>query len=93
MITFAKCAVTKNGTPYATLKAAQEAELAELLVDAGMVHDSALGVAQLIVENADPVIDILTTNTKSRPRARKLNGGTKPRKTKASVPPAAQAPL
>lgn len=42
-------------------------------------------VASLIMDLADQVADILTMNTKSRPKARKANGGTKKRSAQARV--------
>lgn len=45
-------------------------------------------VARFIIENADKIIDILTTTATSKPKARKINGGTKVRKPKPTATPA-----
>lgn len=61
---------------FATLTEAQAHEL-------GILSASSKDVAQFItfmVQNPEKVIDILSTTTSSRPKARKANGGTKKRK-------------
>ncbi len=77
------------GNTFATLEEAQCAELCELLKGVGNVNDEAVElVAKKLVENPVKVVDILTTTATSKPRARKVNGGTKKRtpKTPAETP-------
>lgn len=63
---------------FATLAAAQAEELAR-------VFDCPNGpdIARKIIDHATEVRDILTTTPDSRPKARRIHGGTKPRKAKA----------
>lgn len=77
---------------FATLEEAQRAELVALIdldgdpgmLDAAKAESGESGVAELIVneliKQRDKVIDILSTTATSKPRARRINGGTKKRK-------------
>jgi hypothetical protein len=49
--------------------------LAELLAE-----NPRSDVAAMVLEQAESIIDILTTTPNSKPSARKINGGRKPRK-------------
>lgn len=89
-ISFRRCYCVGNET-YANLQAAQRAALTDLL-KTGEGTVNALGTGQVvdaIMANAAKVVDILTTTDQSRPAARKVNGGRKPRKKVV----AAQIPL
>lgn len=91
MIEFTKAYKTQDGQTFGDLKEAQAHELEELLApfhkEEGM---STTDIAGWIVDNSDKVIDILTTNESSRPKARKINGGTKKRKPQPQVDPQAE---
>lgn len=81
---------------FATIEEAQAQELNNLF-DAnkgGMVDDDSLKSAQarfvkVITQNADSIINILSTSASSRPKARIANGR-KPRKLKATAQPEPQ---
>lgn len=76
------CKAFKVGeSTYPTIEAAQEAAIEEL----GFTGD----VAENIVAQGAKIADILTTTPTSKPKARKVNGGTKTRKAKEAVAPAA----
>lgn len=87
-IQFTKAYVAAGNT-YATLKEAQIAEITALVdslregAKASGLDISMEEIANVIVENAEKVVDVLTTTEKSRPTARRVNGGRKPRKAKA----------
>lgn len=83
MIEFKRCPII-NGVAYASLEEAQVGALAPLFALAPDISWSADGVevAEAILRNRDTIIDILTTDTSSRPKARKINGGIKKRKPK-----------
>lgn len=82
MIEFRKCPVI-DGVAYATLEDAQKEGLLRLLAgDEANRSPELERIAHKLVTEADKVIDILTTDTSSRPKARKVNGGTKKRKPK-----------
>lgn len=74
MITYQKCFVA-NGKSFPTLEEAQREEIQ-------MIPTTSV-VAEFILANKDKILDILTTTEASRPRARKVNGGTKTRKKTA----------
>jgi hypothetical protein len=88
-IEFARSYKASDGKCYGTIREAQHAELEELLypsADRGGDLDYQK-VVTLILDKKDQVLDILTTTDASRPKARKVNGGSKPRK-KAPASPA-----
>lgn len=78
-----------NGCIYPTLEEAQRAEISSILSGDETLSDIARQTyahcAAVIVANQEKVIDILTTSESSRPKARKVNGGTKPRKARATT--------
>lgn len=84
MIQFKKVPVTSDGIGHPTLEQAQRHELATLL------NIEATAIVDAIIQNADKVVDILTTSESSRAKARRVNGGTKPRKAKATAQPEPQ---
>lgn len=80
---------------FPTIEAAQEYKLVELLEAHSMPGDDKgkegpRWWAQIIVNQSAKVIDILTTDENSRPSARKINGGRKPRKAQPQVDPNAE---
>lgn len=70
-----------SGEACATLEQAKLMELA-LLFEKAKPADGPIPefIAAVIMDNADAIIDILTTTATSKPRARKLHGGKKNRK-------------
>ena len=85
MITRTNAFVTSDNETHATLEQAQAREL-ELLAEASNLDATGLAREQFCdwaVANADKVVDILTTKANSKPRARKINGGTKKRNNAA----------
>lgn len=72
-----------DGTPYATLEEAQLAALRRYFPpDVTWTRDT---IAGAILDNSHGIIDILTTTTRSRPKARKTNGGKKTRRASVTV--------
>lgn len=61
--------------------------LAELAPECGTAQ-----VARQLVDHQERVLDILTTTPESRPKARAIHGGRKPRKQKATAPAPASQP-
>lgn len=76
---------TQDGTTHPDLASAQRHELTALLgqrVPGAMPPQDEKEYAAMIVANAAKVVDILSTTPTSKPRARRINGGTKKRKEK-----------
>jgi len=83
MIQFAKLPVTSDGRSWSTLADAQFEELKILLeFPDGKPVDSAAAVLLKVVTSAHAVVDVLTMKTSSKPSARAIHGGRKPRKAK-----------
>jgi hypothetical protein len=87
MIRFTRSFQTTDGMMHATLEDAQRHELGLLIMkcEPGLsqntpVGDAVFQVRNTILDNKDVVVDILTTTSKSKPKARTINGGTKKRK-------------
>jgi len=79
---------TSTGKACSTLEEAQIEEITTILTGLGGRERSAEGagnIATLIVEEKERILDILTTTTSSKPRARKINGGRKTRKPNAAT--------
>ena len=82
--------ITKKTTPlyyvgeqsFATLAEAQKCELATLAPTDGTRES----LPDWLISNASAIVDILTTTATSKPKARKIHGGTKVRKAKTSTP-------
>lgn len=74
MIEFTKSFKTEDNKIFATI---EEAQIHELEVALSLDSD----IVKQIVDNKDAVMDILTTTKNSKPKARKINGGNKKRKT------------
>lgn len=69
---------------FTDLNDAQAAELRGLFKGENLIEPPiAAEVAGFILSNAPKIMDVLTTTSDSRPKARKIHGGTKPRKAKA----------
>lgn len=73
MIEFTKSYKTVDGEVFPTVEAAQKHAI-------GVTLNVNSEIAETIVKNKDKVVDILTTTANSKPKARKLHGGTKNRK-------------
>jgi hypothetical protein len=86
MIEFTKSYKTSTGEVFATITEAQQCEIGITLKLSADDY-----VVAAIIANADKIVDILTTTPTSKPRARKANGGRKPRKpatpAEATTPP------
>lgn len=94
MIEFTKAFKTSDGDTHASLDAAKRHELAQIFLGQQLPEDdeakkNADEAASIVLEHCEAVVDILTTNASSKPKARKVNGGTKTRKPKPAAPPAA----
>lgn len=53
--------------------------------DNGMLVTTCEGISKWIHANREKLIDVLTTTETSKPKARRINGGTKKRKSTAST--------
>lgn len=86
MITKVNAYQSSDGTAHSSLEEAQKAEIKALFKreeranTSEWLEPSLEYIADLLVENAGQVVDILTTTPTSKPKARKVNGGTKRRK-------------
>lgn len=78
MIKIISKAYQVGNVTYTDLAEAQAAELQELV-------PSVPDFGKLVLQNKPAILDILTTNAKSRPAARSQNGGTKTRKSKTTT--------
>lgn len=82
MITKIGAFKTSNDKTFDTIEAAQQEELAIILTHGdGDPSEVTRGLCEKLVTAADKVVDILTTTIRSKPRARKVNGGTRKRRT------------
>lgn len=80
MITIISKAFQVGDHAYVNIVDAQKAEIISLHDNSNVeTPQDAETLAHWIVSHKDELLDILTTTTKSRPRARKVNGGTKKR--------------
>lgn len=79
MIQKKPCYTTDDGKVFASLEEAQRHEIIVLL----KVDENLHPMIDEIMANAPKIIDILTTTATSKPKARKVNGGRKPRTPKA----------
>lgn len=72
---------------HAVIEDAQKAELIRLIVNKAATIPSTIctenveTVVDIIMDQKQQFIDVLTTKPDSRPKARKVNGGTKKRKS------------
>lgn len=86
MIEFAK-SYKVGGKCFGTLGEAQVEEILKIMLDGDPTKKTEREIADLLVAKKDAVIDILTTTDTSRPRARRVNGGSKKRKPAPTVSP------
>lgn len=89
MITFERSYKVGDGL-YATMEEAQQQALGKLLAPE-LGPDGITATADAILKHKDEIVNVLTMTEKALPRARKVNGGTKRRKTTATETPAANA--
>lgn len=92
---FMRCLVI-DGKAFASIEEAQKYELEKLLTEFDFASqpitpETITAVATFLVIKSDRVQDILSTNEKSRPKARKINGGKKKRKKEIVYGAAANA--
>lgn len=87
MIRVSPSFITSDDKSFVEFELAQEHEL-EILIESGGTKN----LAAYLVKNSDKVIDILTTKKGSRPGARSINGGKKPRKSKKPKDPVVAPP-
>ena len=95
MITKTQSFQTSDGAIHASIDSAQAHELKVLLVQdtLKLMPEQQHEVARILVAYRDQVVDILTTGPRSKSKARAINGGTKKRKGKDAVTPAADLGL
>lgn len=84
MIEFTKAFKTADGSTHTSLDDAKKHEIVSILLDfkppqTESAQKAAVETAEIIVEHATQIVDILTTTPTSKPRARRVNGGTKKR--------------
>lgn len=80
MIEFTKSYKTGDGLVFGSIEEAQAHEIAALMKANDLGPNGAEAVAQFLIAQKDAVIDILTMTPNSKPKARKMHGGTKNRK-------------
>lgn len=85
MITRAASFKTSNDKVFETLADAQQEEIAVILSGDGNPGETLRTFCQKMVQNADKIVDVLSTTPTSKPRARRVNGGTKKRKPDAAA--------
>lgn len=78
---------TSDGTLHETIEAAQVNEVQAYLKSIDISEGEVERLAAGLIKNKDHVIDILTMKASSKPRARKVNGGTKKRAKKGDATP------
>lgn len=89
MIEQVKSYKTSDGKSFFELVEAQAHEIVLIVEKVPGVGDMVSGeIASAIVQQKDRIVDILTTTASSRPKARRVNGGTKKRKAPAPAVPA-----
>lgn len=83
MIEFTKSYKTTDGEVFATIEEAKRHELIIALQKIDLPQGANISmddVATLVLTAQDEIVDILTMTPNSKPKARKLHGGTKNRK-------------
>lgn len=70
---------------FGTIEEAQVHEMDLLLSKMEVVTPNISTVSQFILNNKKNFVDILTTNTNSKPKARLINGGSKKRTAKVVI--------
>lgn len=87
MIEFIKSFATSSGAVFKTIEEAQREELRVTLTTDEFIP--ARGLFDILMERREQIVDILTMTPTSKPKARAINGGRKPRKAKTD--PTAQS--
>lgn len=84
---------TSDGEIHSSIEVAQKHELSKFLesLEIGASDDESK-IAELLIGNKDKIVDLLTMKASSKPKARKVNGGTKTRKPKGENTTADGAP-
>jgi hypothetical protein len=86
MIEFTKAFKASDGQAYFTIEDARQAEIECMMAGDESFEvvksESQESIAKWIVDNQEKIVDILTTTENSKPKARAINGGRKPRKPK-----------
>lgn len=81
MITKTASFSTTDNQIFASLEQAQQHEIELLLgFTDETIPSTVAGISNAIMDRRDKLVDILTTTASSKPRARKVNGGSKKRK-------------
>ena len=85
MINFTKSYKTSDNQVFTSIDEAKIHELETLFTNINLTHGSTVGsglateIAKFIMDKKDIIVDILTTNPNSKPKARVIHGGTKKR--------------
>lgn len=99
MMTRKPCWVDSDNKPHFTKEECQAAEIARLMTESGLEYQAfdlaeelvRKEAADWIVKNTDAILNVLTTDENSRPKARKENGAVrKSRKPKTPTVIAAE---
>lgn len=90
MIEFTRAYKTSDGRAHTSLAEAQKHEIVEILLGfqlptSDAAEQNAKDTAEIIVEHAEQIVDILTTTATSKPKARRINGGKKTRTPKPAA--------
>ena len=88
MIKFTKSYETDDGQLFGSIEEAQIHEIENIFIKDLSLKDpfsTAKEAAYVIVKHKTVVIDALTTTPNSKPKARKINGGTKTRTSKKTI--------
>ena len=86
MIEFTRSYKTGDGQVFATIEEAKVHELKQFLLSTNIVSAGDVpSFAKLLLDKKDVVVDILTMNPNSKPKARSIHGGTKKRPSKTVV--------
>lgn len=93
MIEFTKSYKTADGSVFATIEEAKRHELIialkQITLPPGASSLPYEDIATLVLTVQDEIVDILTMTPNSKPKARKLHGGTKARGKKTVITDAA----
>lgn len=85
MIEFTRSYKTGDGQVFGTIVEAQAHELVALMKSSDLTDNGAEAVAQFLIAQKESVLDILTMTPNSKPKARKMHGGTKVRTKKTVI--------
>lgn len=79
---------TSDGKFHDTIEAAQRHELKKFIDGQFLSKDAdmnANGILDVLINQKETIVDILTMNPSSKPKARRINGGTKKRAPKREL--------